>query len=342
MSNYSEDIWELITRVLSREATPAEQDKLRQWLDEDPRHKEFFGNIESSWRQDPEQSSKTFFFEYESGLGKLRSKLDQESPVFLKNVQPARQPSLKYGWAITAVLLLAVSLSVFVSLSIWEPPDSVTSYATSHAEQRIITLADGSVVRLNRDSNIEVWDHNQSPGIREVRLEGEAFFDVAKDPDRPFVVHTDEAVVQVLGTSFNVKEGDEVMVAVQEGVVSLRNRDLEEKSAARLTAGHFGVLSDDGQDVKIEQTNIENYMGWMNGYLRFESMPFHQVIRQLERLYGVGHELDDPSIRSVQLSVYTERMQREEVLETIALALDLTYREQDGVIHWQRERPTNE
>lgn len=341
MNNYSAEIWTIITRVLSGEATPAEQDELRKWLDEDPKHKEFYRNIRASWTQDPEQSSETFFFDYESGLSKLRSKLDQESSVSRKKIQPERHPSLKYGWAIAAVVLLAVLLSVFASLYIWEQPASMKSYATSNVEQRIITLDDGSVVRLNRDSNIEVWGNDRAP-LREVRLKGEAFFDVAKDPDRPFIIHTDEAVVQVLGTSFNVKEGDEVMVAVQEGIVSLRNRNYEEKSAAKLTAGQLGLLSNDGQDVKIEETNVENYMSWMNGYLRFESMPFDQVIRQLERIYGVEHKLDDPSISSVQLSVYTEQMEREEVLETIALALDLTYYEHEGVIQWQKGRRTSE
>lgn len=335
MNKTSDEIWTLVTRVLSGEASPAEQEELRQWLDEDPRHKEFYRNIELNWKQDPERSSETFFFDYESGLGKLRGKLDRESSVSRKIVHPERHPSLKYGWSIAAVVLLAVLLSVFASLFIWEQPDSVKSYATSNAEQRIITLDDGSVIRLNRDSNIEVWD-NDKASVREVRLQGEAFFDVAKDPDRPFIIHMEEAVVQVLGTSFNVKEGEEVMVAVKEGVVSLRNRNHEEKSAATLTAGQLGLLSNDGHDVKIEETDVENYMSWMNGYLRFDSMPFDQVIRQLERIYGMEHELDDPSISFVQLSVYTEQMQREEVLENIALALDLSYYEQEGVIHWQQ------
>lgn len=342
MNNYSEETWTLITRVLSGEASSSEQEEFRQWLEEDPSHNEFYRNIKTMWDQDPEQTSEMFFFDFDSGLGKLRHKLagdNADAPMKRKTSLPLHS-SKKHAWAIAAVVLLSILLSVFVTLHYWEEPVTMKSYATSNVEQRIITLTDGSVIRLNRDSKIEVWDDQQSAGNRKVILDGEAFFDVAEDPDRPFIIETDKAVVRVLGTSFNVKEGEEVMVAVREGVVSLRNRNLDEKSAATLTAGQLGLLSDDGQDVKIEETNVENYLSWMNGYLRFDSMPFDRVTRQLERIYGMEHVLDDPSIGDIQLSVYTEQMQREEVLETISLALDITYIEQDGVIHWKQMSST--
>lgn len=338
MSKYREEIWVLVTRVLSGEATPAEENELKQWLDKDPKHREFYRNIKSSWSQDPERLSETFFFDYESGLGKLRNKLDKQRTVSRATLPLTKEKHflLRHTWVVAAVILIAISLSVFATVSMWEQPEVRKSYVTSEIEQRIITLADGSVVRLNRNSKIDVGD-DDGP-IREVQLQGEAFFDVARDPDRPFIIHTADATIRVLGTSFNVKESDEVMVAVKEGVVSLRNRKYEDKSAAKLVAGQIGLLSKDGKDVQIEDTNIENYLGWMNGYLKFESMPFNQVIQQLERIYGMEHELVDPSIGSVQLTVYTEQMQKEEVLQTIALALDLTYSEKEGVIHWQRVR----
>lgn len=346
MSNYSEEIWTLVTRVLSGEATPFEKKKLQKWLSEDPKHLEFFKNIQSSWGYEPDQPYNTFFFDYESGLGRLRNKLDQQKNVqqsevklLKKNIPARKKKSIeRYSWAIAAVVLLAITVSVFSFMQMGGQPGPLETYVTSSMEQRIITLPDGSVVRLNRDSKIDVRA-DQHAEVREVYLQGEAFFDVFRDPDRPFIIQTDDAAIEVLGTSFNVKEADGVLVAVKEGIVSLRNREHEEKSAARLVAGQLGVLSGNGQDVKIESenANIENYMSWMNGYLRFDSMPFDQVVQQLERIYGVEHQLDDPTIGSIQLTVYTEQMQEEEVLNTISLALDLTYVEQEGVIHWRRD-----
>lgn len=345
MSNYSEEIWTLITRVLSGEATPSEQKKLQKWVREDLKHKEFFENIQSSWNQEPEQPFNTFFFDYESGLKKFRGKLNQsqqgqeDNAKSISKTLPVRKKSVleRYSWAIAAVILIAASVSMFFVMHLGEGERVMETYATSGVEQRIITLSDGSVVRLNRDSKIDVHV-NKNTDIREVYLQGEAFFDVVKDPKRPFVIQTDEAAIEVLGTSFNVKEAKGVLVAVKEGVVSLRNRDYNEKSAAKVVAGQLGVLSENGQEVKIEYIDIENYFSWMNGYLEFESMPFRQVVLQLERLYGPEHVLEATDIGSIQLSVYTEQMQKEEVLNAIALALDLTYVEKGGVIYWQREK----
>lgn len=345
-NNYSEEIWLLVTRTLTGEATPKEEHELKEWLKEDPKHEEFFNDIKNLWNEEPEQTSRTFLFNLDNGLNKLHEKIEANpvgSNKFEISPRIQRTSYLKYSWAIAATLLLAITLSLFVSMYMWQQPDTLKNYSTTDVEQRIITLQDGSVVRLNRNSEIQVGINNDS-STREVHLKGEAFFDVAKDPDRPFMIQTGKAVIQVLGTSFNVKEGGEVMVAVREGIVSLRNRNHSEKSSATLTAGQLGLLSNDGQDVKIEETNIENYMSWMNGYLSFDSMPFLEVTQQLERIFGGEHTLDDPSLQNIQLSVYTEQLgSKGEVLETIALALDLEYYEQRGVIHWQKqERKTSE
>src|SRR5690625_7284292 len=124
-------------------------------------------------------------------------------------------------------------------------------YVTSEEEQRIITLSDGSVVRLNRNSRLQL--QNEPGHSRKAWLEGEAYFDIQTDPERPFTISSGDALVEVLGTSFNVKGGEKVLVAVVEGVVSLRNSDLEERSADLLSAEKLCILSSQG-DVWMSST----------------------------------------------------------------------------------------
>jgi|GEM_PF-1271934 len=338
MDHYSEKIWVLITRKLSGESTPEENVRLQKWLNEDPKNREFYNSLESSWEQQPGESVDSFClsvqFNYENGLNKLRNKLNQENKPAIKNRITQRKSRGHYAWKLVAAVLVICMSSIFY-LTIpqeWDQP-STTTYATSEVEQRIITLSDGSVVRLNRNSILEVTD-NRSDESRTIRLDGEAFFDVTHNPAHRFVVHAGDAVVEVLGTSFNIKNGREIMVAVQEGSVSFRHQNQDDKSTAMLTAGQLGLLSDGGNEVKIEETDIENYMGWKNGYLNFSSMPFYQVARQLERIYGITHEWQDSSISTQKITVYTERMQLEEVVETIALALDLGYDIGENSIVW--------
>lgn len=342
MSRYSKEIWILITRKLSGELSEAEEKKFQDWLMADPGNEVFFRNLEKSWTDEPESSANKFFFDYEKGLNKLREKIDREESVTpIRTIRRKRKTLTVYqGWTIAAIMLVAISLSVAGSLIsknyLQEETISVRSYATSDVEQRIITLADGSVVRLNRNSKIELSDENSD--TRTVRLDGEAFFDIERDPDRPFIVYSGDAVVEVLGTSFNVKGRSEVMVAVKEGMVSLRNGNHEERSAAHLVAGQLGILSEVGENVKIETDEVENYFSWMNGHLKFERMPFDKVIWQLERIYDEEHRVEDPEMQSIRLTVYTEQIQREQVLESISAALNISYTEQDGVVVWQRGR----
>jgi transmembrane sensor len=335
MNEINDKIWVLMTRQLSGEATQSEKKELQGWLDENPKHREFYNSIADSWNRDPGPSADTpFFFDYESGLKKLQDKLNQETFKSKRKKIPHRRRSGRYNWAIAASVLAAVfSLTLFVTMHVLEAPQSVT-YETSGVEQRIITLSDGSVVRLNRDSKMEVTQSYYDGGDRLVRLEGEAFFDVAERPDRPFIIQADDAIVQVLGTSFNVRGGEEVMVAVQEGLVSFRHKDHQENSSARLGAGQLGLLTADNREIIIEETNVENYLSWKNGYLRFDDMPFGEVVKQLERIYGIQHELQDEAISSYRLTVFTERTEQNEVLESIAAALGLAYTIQEDTIRW--------
>lgn len=323
-------------------------------MNEDPKNRALFRKLEASWNRRPDDPSD--MFDLHRGLDKLRTRIREEenpdtAPGRYGGMPPVSGESMRAGnlhrlqrarsrfvplMAAAGILFLVIAASIFVTLQLWEEAEPQI-YTTSDVEQRIITLSDGSVVRLNRNSLLEVpADFRENSGT--IRLRGEAFFDVVHDPSRPFEVHVDEAIVRVLGTSFSVKRGEEVLVAVREGAVSLRHSELEERSAVTLRSGHLGVLSSDGRQVSIEQTEIENYLSWMNGYLRFESMPFDQVVQQLERIYGIGYELEDPTICELLLTVYTERMEKEEVVETIALALDLEYRiiEDGNRVVWMR------
>lgn len=341
MSKYSKKIWTLITRKLSGEISRSEEKEFEQWLSADPENEEFFRSLEVSWFKEPESSSDKFFFDYSSGLNKLRGKIAREEPATQIRTKIKKRKTLSgyQGWAIAAVLLVAISLSVagsFLMSNVFQNTEITTrSYTTSDVEQRIITLADGSVVRLNRNSEIEL--KSETGEFREVWLEGEAFFDIESDPDRPFIIYTGGAIVEVLGTSFNVKGRDEVLVAVKDGVVSLRNSSHAERSAAQLVAGQLGVLSEDGEDVKIETDEVENYFSWMNGHIKFERMSFDKVIRQLERIYDEEHRLEDAEMRSIRLTVFTEQIQREQVLESISQALNISYTDQEGTVVWQRD-----
>lgn len=151
-------------------------------------------------------------------------------------------------------------------------------------EQRRVALADGTRVTLNSGSAL---DERFSARTRAVTLmRGEAFFDVAKDPARPFVIAAGEARVTVVGTHFNVRiDGDETVVTVEGGVVRLGTRD-GRQGEIRLTAGQQGFV--EGGKVQA-QPNFDALAAsaWRRGQMVFYNARLDEVVAELNR-YRTG------------------------------------------------------
>jgi len=145
-----------------------------------------------------------------------------------------------------------------------------------------ITLSDGSRVRLNENSEFE-FPEDFSGDQRSVKLEGEAFFDIGPNPEKPFVVQTGEAEIEVLGTSFNINTDQATEVTVTSGKVKVADRHSLEQ--AFLQPGQQAVV--DGKAIAIHEVNPEYFIGWHTRSLSFEEEPVEKVFEILERAYGV-------------------------------------------------------
>lgn len=153
-----------------------------------------------------------------------------------------------------------------------------------------IELADGSTVYMNSGSSLKYPVRFPKKGQREVKLTGEAFFDVAKDADRPFIVESENLKVNVLGTQFNMSayaEDNATGVALVEGSVNLSTTRTKADSTT-LEPGQLGQYrktEDGGLSVENVDTNI--YTAWMDGGLVFRDMSFGNILKKLERHYDV-------------------------------------------------------
>lgn len=145
-----------------------------------------------------------------------------------------------------------------------------------------ITLSDGSRVRLNENSEFE-FPETFSGDKRLVKLEGEAFFDITPNPDKPFIVQTGNAEIEVLGTSFNINTDQATEVTVTSGKVKVADRHSLEQ--AFLHPGQQAVV--DGKAIAIHEVNPEYFIGWHTRSLSFEEEPVEKVFEILERAYGV-------------------------------------------------------
>jgi transmembrane sensor len=177
-----------------------------------------------------------------------------------------------------------------------------TGYQTPIGGQRTIALADGSKVELNTDTRLRV---RITANTRSVWLErGEAFFTVAHDPQRRFVVHVGARDVAALGTQFSVhREGDRVEVAVVEGRVEVEDvKDVAAVSPVIVTRGDTVVT--EGSSVHVAANSIEHVdeaLSWRRGVLTFDQLTLAEAASQFNRYNQKKLVITDPAVGSVRI-----------------------------------------
>ena len=186
-----------------------------------------------------------------------------------------------------------------------------------------ITLPDGTKVQLNGATTI-TYDVDNSRQ-RLVRLSGEAFFDVAKNPDCPFRVIANDLQIEVLGTSFNVNtyKKDIIETSLLTGRIKISGGLLPQEYI--LTPGEKATYSSTDKVLKITKADVHVDTGWCDDYLIFDSEPLTDVIEKIERWYGVEIELRCPQIGQDRLSGSFRHESIQNVIRSLSLQYGFKY-----------------
>lgn len=198
------------------------------------------------------------------------------------------------------------------------------------ASVKKVRLPDGSTIYLNVHASV-LYDKNSfNVRRREMTLSGEAYFQVAHDPQKPFVIHAGNSITTVLGTSFNIDaydSEDEVNITLVEGKVNVRSGEwtYDMMPDQRVTI-------DGSVKSTIKSVNAIEYSKWTrNGELVFDHMPLRKAIKKLSAIYGVNIQIDD---RVIQHQYFVKgtfaRAHVEEVLSSLLFIHALKYKKHDG------------
>jgi transmembrane sensor len=230
---------------------------------------------------------------------------------------------------------MAVAASIafalfFINLEKPAEPKAEISWVSSKAsrgQKSIITLADGSRIYLNSASSVSYPSAFQADK-REVILEGEAFFEVAKDVNRPFIVISGGVKTQVLGTSFNINSYKEstVMVAVATGMVQVESQYLSntDKNQVIVEPDHQAVC--ENGSITTSEVNIERVTAWKNQTLYFEDASMEEVARQLELWYNVSIHFDNDKIKRCTVNGQYKNQSLLDILESLGYMHRLDYK----------------
>lgn len=180
-----------------------------------------------------------------------------------------------------------------------------------------VVLSDGTMVYLNSGTELKYPVSFLSAGNREVFVEGEAYFDVTSDTDRPFIVNAEALNVEVLGTEFNVlayPEDGVADVVLVEGSVGMYATNSGVENTTVLTPGLKGSFDKVDAAIRTEQVNTNVYTAWRSGELVYRNLPFKNIVKKLERHYNIKIELNNAALGEEPLNASFKDKTIEEVL----------------------------
>lgn len=336
---------QLLINYLLGICTHREVKEVEKWLEENPRHVHLLQEIAKDLEKDSplsvtdkEEIKKDIFAEIDG-----RPFQDSLSPSFKEKDYRSGNTSKKSFFIVPEFLFKAAAIILIVVLAgaggyyyyqtNMEQKEIVWQERTlPHGQTATLRFSDGSIIKLNGGSTLR-YPQRFNNSLREVHLKGEAFFSIARDESKPFVVHAGNITTRVLGTSFNVKAYDneqKVQVAVAEGKVGVSQNKLtdtltKENIQVVLEKNQWVTYRDEKGSLEKKEGDIWELMAWKDQVLVFNGKSFEEAARMMERWYGVNIVIKDEALKTVVLEGEHEDVSLEKVLDSIQFILGIEY-----------------
>ncbi|MBU2913564.1 FecR family protein [Reichenbachiella agariperforans] len=320
--------WQLIAKQLKGELTPSEQQEWQDWLDKSETNQTQYEQAKVLW-QTKSADSKLNDAEF---LQHIQSDSAQVWQGILSQIDTPQRQHTSYAWIYKVAAMLAVTLGLA-----WTVLRHNTALLTgqTHFETTNFTdstyLPDSTHVWLNKHTSISYGDF--SGETREVTLDGEAFFEVTRDEQKPFIVKTNHAQIQVLGTSFNINSHGDLRnesLTVASGKVAYSTLKKPDQSIELVKNEHAILTSHTLLPVKTSMD--PNFLAWKSGILLFENNDLDYVQKILSDYYDLEIIITDEDILSKRLTATFERMTAEESIQVICNLYGLQKTQQNNTI----------
>lgn len=358
-----EKFWLLISVKLSGEATPEELKELEEMIRQHPELSWQEQLMCQMWNNEHEKKLPSDFFDRH--LQRLSNQPDIHLPADSNITPPPYLPeedqkkTNSHRWLLMMGIAATIALVFFFFYS--KAPSSVDTNRKQAIAQNTVTtrkgskssiqLPDGTTVWLNGDSKL-TYDENFRGNFRKVHLEGEAFFDVARDEHKPFIIHTKTIDIRVLGTVFNVKAYEaesNTETSLIKGLVEVTLHNSPEKKIIlkpneKLTINNesFEYNTDTNGEKKKADTDDRNIVVgrihyqkkdsmalealWVRNKLVFDSETLQEVMRKIERWYDVKTIINiDERAKSTPYSAIFDNENLEQVMEALKITGGFTY-----------------
>lgn len=305
----------LINYIKGEVYSDKEITQILDWIESSPENQEQYTRLKNLWVMSG--------FDFTGDL-EIPVFFNSGRKVFLKNVR--FQSVLRYA----AVFILAFILG-YGSLY-FNRKDQSSQYSGLYntidvpwGQRSQVTLYDGTKVWINSGTKLK-YPVTFSKDTRDVYVEGEAYFDVAKDKEHPFIVNAGQLKIKVLGTRFNVcayPEDKNSYTTLEEGSVNAMNTNNGEQLT--LKPGEQVTFNPETNNLKYQEVNTELYTSWKENLLRFDEATFEELIIKMERWYGINITIDPSVDRNEKYTMTIKTESLREMLSLISKTTQIKY-----------------
>jgi transmembrane sensor len=300
--------WERLASFLSGNVSDTEKSEIQAWIDNSDENKELFRSAEKLWK-----ASKN------AGLAEIDvdaawQNINSKSHITVKNrTRYLLTKTYEYSLRVAAILVIGF-FSWYLTSNI-----NYKKTASSGSSVFLLSLNDGSQVTLNKETKL-VYSKFFKGHTREVYLEGEAFFNIAKNQQKPFIIKTKTTQVKVVGTSFNVNTNSNgnVEVIVNSGIVSFKDDN----------SGRQVILHKDDEGLFVKSSGrIEkslnsdpNYLSWKTRKFVFYETKLKDIFSNIAKVYGVRIIVKNSIINNCKMTATFDKLSIDDIIKSIELA----------------------
>jgi ferric-dicitrate binding protein FerR (iron transport regulator) len=318
--------YDLLAKYIAGQATLTESDKARKWIGKSHQNSELFYQLKKIWEELPDDI-KDFSPDVDEALKNVNTRI-----INYQGFNNEAKKSIKITLILLRIaavfLIIAGGWLVFNQLS---KPRYVTKINESNNPFDLI-LHDKTVVTLNKGAYLK-YPKKFNKNVREVEFYGEAFFQVSKAIHKPFIIHTDNSYIRVLGTSFNIralKSEETIAVSVTEGKVEFGSVIQKEPLKIEIDAGKTGILEKD-KKLRCIEDNDTNFLAWKTGKLVFSKKPLGEALQQIEKYFSISVRPEDLKLDTLRIDVTLYKGERQEIIKTLEILLGYKIKEKEGI-----------
>ncbi len=257
-------------------------------------------DLKRLWNDSGEKSMPANLVDWDAAYARLQQKIEDHKPDYARVVSIRRNQLVKI--AVAASVVLCIGLAYFLSGE--KRVESNLQQTQNNSAVQTIHLPDGTVVMLNQHSKIS-YPVQFTGDTREVYLTGEAFFDVAHNPQQPFIVHTGKYITKVLGTAFNINaygNADELKVTVTRGKVQVENAGANYATLGVLLPGDQLVIKKEDAIAVVNKVDTTSVVNWRNTELKFDNVTFETAAKRFDKHFDVKIEFINEDLKNCRFT----------------------------------------